>query len=319
MKYLLIDFGASYIKTITYDKYADSYSKCDIIESPFLNKSILHKKECLSILESLLDKYTNIDRIIICTILGGHYENDIYYSWKINSKIKNQCLISGLFFNESTFHIHEHHKDTTSYTNYEKGLRILGFIKHTPIYSALSDTGCVIESVDLKSDDLIVNMGTGSQVIYFKEGKEIRHSFIPSGRSLLVFYNFFKSINLDIFELFKKATISKVVNSTMEIDLNVFKQSHKYSDGGFIKKINEDDFNIENLVYSILRCYVKQYLPYIEQSKCKNIILTGGIPKKIPVIKELLSIYSKDCNVKISNIDIENTHLGMINKIKTCI
>ena len=55
-------------------------------------------------LNSLIKKSSQnckIDSIVICTILGGGYIEDIYYSWKENTiKPKKGCLVSGLFFNE---------------------------------------------------------------------------------------------------------------------------------------------------------------------------------------------------------------------------
>ena len=62
-----------------------------------LNNSIT-KKDLFVVLENIVIKNKNIDSIVACSILGGHYENDIYYSWKSNKKQKsNCCMISGLF------------------------------------------------------------------------------------------------------------------------------------------------------------------------------------------------------------------------------
>ena len=92
MKYLLIDFGASKIHTLLYDKKLDIISKGFKIESPFLKKSTLPLYKLKSILNDIIDKYSNdnVDGIIPCTILGGGWglADDIYYSWKVKDKNK---------------------------------------------------------------------------------------------------------------------------------------------------------------------------------------------------------------------------------------
>lgn len=309
MKYLLIDFGASYIKSIVYDRIADNYYDVKYKESPFISKNIIESKEIISILEDIVDGYKNIDAILICSIMGGYYKDGIYYSWKEYQYEKNHCLISGLFVNTPNFHIHKHHSETTKSDSYETALKILGYIKNIPLYSSLADTMCVIESLDIKDDTAVINMGTGSQVIY----KDKRYSYIPAGRSFLVFNEFFKSLGLDIFQLFNNVEVDDVLNSSLEINLNVFNQSHKYKTGGYIARINEGQFNVNNLLGSILKEFVNQYKFYVTVDK---ILLTGGIPKKLPIIRSLFEIYYPNCTILQDEIEIENTHRGMVSLIK---
>ena len=111
MKYLLIDFGASFIKSIIYNKDIDTYSDACNIVSPFQTQNEITKQELLSILQGLIS--SNIDGVLICSILGGYYEGDTYHSWKGEQLTKNYCLVSGLFSDTDSFHIHEHHQETT--------------------------------------------------------------------------------------------------------------------------------------------------------------------------------------------------------------
>ena len=97
MKYLLIDFGASRIKTTIYNKVLDSYENSYEEKSPFLTSTNIPSTQLKTILSSLIEKSSQnckIDSIVICTILGGGYIEDIYYSWKENTiQSKKGCLI----------------------------------------------------------------------------------------------------------------------------------------------------------------------------------------------------------------------------------
>lgn len=313
MKYLLIDFGASFIKNIIYNKDTDTYSDAWNIASPFQTQNEITKQELLSILQELIP--SNVDGVLICSILGGYYEGDIYHSWKKKQLVKNYCLISGLFSNTNTFHIHHHHQETTHLGPYKTDLKVLGYINEIPVYSALADTLCVIESLVIGENDVVVNMGTGSQVITQKN----KCSFIPAGRAFLTFNEFFKSLGLDMFDMLNTITINDIESSSLIIDLNTFPQSikyHKNPSGGQILGITEGNFNVTNLLGSILKNFVEQYREYILDSGCTNIILTGGIPRKLPIIKQLFDVYYPSFNVIQDINEVENTHRGMVSYIK---
>jgi len=44
--------------------------------------------------------------------------------------------------------------------------------------------------------------------------------------------------------------------------------------------------------------------------------LTGGIPRKLPIIKQLFEIYYSSFIITQDNSEIENTHRGMVSLIK---
>ena len=313
MKYLLIDFGASFIKSIIYNKDTDTYNDSYNVISPFQTQNEITKQEILSILQGLIP--SNIDGVLICSILGGYYDGDVYHSWKKKRLTRNYCLVSGLFSNIDTFHIHEHHQETTHSGPYETGLKVLGYINDIPVYSALADTLCVIESLIIGENDVVVNIGTGSQVIT-QNGKR---SFIPAGRAFLTFNEFFKSLGLDMFDMLKTITTDDVENSSLIVDLNTFPQAIKYHKtvlGGHILGITEGNFNVTNLLGSVLKNFVEQYREYILNSGCTNIVLTGGIPNKLPIIKQLFEIYYPLFTVVQDINEVENTHRGMASYIK---
>lgn len=297
MKLLLIDFGASYIKTAVYDTNTKDLSEAVNTPSPFTTSVSVTRTQLTEILVGIISQH-QVDGVVVCTIIGGGWINDVYHSWKSDvTGVKDHCLLSGLFVNQPTYHIHKHHNGD------EDGLKVLGFIGSVPVYSSLGDTNCVMESLSLKQDECAINIGTGSQVI--KSDGIIK--FLPAGRALLVYHNFFKSVGVDFFHYLNTTTSDEVYNSTMSVNLSVFKQALNYDGGGTIGHINEGTFNIKNLTGSILKSMVLQYGPYIEE--VKNVQLTGGIPRKLPILVELFIHYYKDKSFVV--IENECTHSGM--------
>jgi hypothetical protein len=308
MKYLLIDFGATYIKCATYNKSTDEYVLGENILSPFVKNNKLSKFEVLNILSNIISSYKDIDGIIICTILGGFYIEDEYHSWKssYSPTSKNKCLISGLF--NSIPHIH--HKPFTTSKKYLNKLEIIGNINLIPVYSSLGDTDCVIKSINLTKNNIAINMGTGSQVITLNKIER----YFPSGRMFLTFQEFFQSIGIDMFKLIDNISINDVLNSSLDVDLNVFPQSKNYKNGGSILNINENKFTVNNLLGSILREFILQYKPFVKNYN--EILLLGGIAKKIHNLPELFQIYYPESKIILLENGIESTHKGMIKYIK---
>ena len=78
----------------------------------------------------------------------------------------------------------------------------------------------------------------------------------------------------------------------------------------------QHNFNYKNLLGSILKNYVGQYSEYIKLSGAKNLIITGGIPTKLPIIVDLFKNSYPDYNIKHNKTKTPNTHLGMVEYIK---
>lgn len=311
MRYLLIDIGASYIKKLIYDTSTDSHQNIGIELSPFKINNTINKNDILNIIELIICKSVPIDGVIFCTILGGGWIGDEYYSWKSSDpRPKLHCLISGLFSDISTYHIHKHHGGNVN------GLHLLGHIRGTRIYSSLGDTNCVLESIDFNEHETIINIGTGSQVINRTKDNTTIVGFIPAGRSFLVFDKFFESIGFDFFGALGKITADQVYSSTMDIDLKTFPESKNFSVGGKLDRIVENHFTITNLLASILRCFVLQYRPYIDSPSKKIIRLVGGIPHKLPILSQLFEQYYPKFTIITEKSSISNTHMGMIQLIK---
>ena len=310
MQYFLIDFGASFVKTCMYDQETDSYDHHRSLDSPFQRSDKITREKLRDFINSL-SMSDGVDGIVSCSILGGQWRENIYHSWKSREKITyGDCLISGLFCNQETHHIHKHHGGSV------EGLIPLGKINNKLFYSSLGDTYCVIESANLKENEYIINIGTGSQVATLHNGKLHLDQFIPAGRSFLIYEKFFNDLNLNFFEELNNIRITDVINSTLEIDLNLFPQAIRFNGGGFIKNITEDNFTVNNLLSSIMREFVLQYGRFINDDSKTHIRLMGGIPKKLTILKELFKYYFNDKEIAIDDSQSHSTHIGMSNLIR---
>lgn len=300
MKYLLIDFGASFIKCAEYDSENSVVTNTMNIHSPFYDSGTVNREYVFDLIKKILLLYPNCRRVMSCSILGGEWIGDVYHSWKVLDKpSKPDCLISGLFVNAPTHHVHKHHGGDS------ESIRELGRIGDAVFYSSLGDTDCVIECMDIQDKEYLVNIGTGSQVI----SKESIHKYIPAGRALLVFANLFSAFDIDMFKELADMTLHDCITSDLKIDLNVFRQSHMYKNGGQIGNIQEYTFSRKNLLGSILKTLVCQYKPFIQFSDY-SIKLCGGIPQKLPIVKKLFEYYYQNPIITMSS-DFE-THTGLI-------
>jgi hypothetical protein len=305
MQYLLIDFGATYIKCVVYNKETGTVEDSKQFESPFKTSTSVTSVSLHKLLSDIVLTYKRVDGIIICTILGGVWQRDVYHSWKISLDQGDSCLISGLFGSV----VHEDHKPFTTAKSYTKGLDIIGNINHTPVYSSLGDTDCVIRSIRLEEGEVAINMGTGSQVIT----KHNINRYFPAGRSFLAYQELFSSLGLDMFQLMDKLTTNTVLHSSLKVDLAVFSQARGYTDGGSISQINEGNFTVQNILGSLLKSFVLQYRESVGDAK--TIILVGGIAKKVRILPLLFEYYYPQARIILAEDEIESTHKGMINYI----
>lgn len=314
MKYLLIDFGASLIKYTVFNSIDNTFEEQKSIPSLLINDTVT-KKEVFFTLQEILSQHTNITKVFTCSILGGYYYNDTYISWKESKNrppvpTSPKCLIGGLFSDSS---IHTHHAESLGVNGNDK-IQILAYIKNlneielVPIYTNLGDTNCVIKSINLSDKELLINMGTGSQVV---DKTGILQSFIPSGRVLSVFNNFFADTKINMFNFLGDLNVKDIIESDLEIDLNIFPQCYQYSGGGHIKNLNNNNFTIKNFVSSLIRCYCSQYFSFINRFKPQVVNLTGGIPKKNKCIVEYFRFYFPKTYFNVCSNNVEQTLIGL--------
>lgn len=122
--------------------------------------------------------------------------------------------------------------------------------KNLSIYSGIGDNQCAIFGSYLKEgEDIIINMGTGSQIAkidelnidakmeqrpYFNNKDLSIITHIPSGRALNCFIGFindcfsYADSKLSAWDFLESVTIKDIAESNMEFNLNVFKSSYKF-------------------------------------------------------------------------------------------
>ena len=227
MKYLLIDFGASFIKSIIFDLDKFVFTEYACRESPFIYEETLQINSLKNIITEIMNLYQDYNFVVTCSIKNGTYKNNVYYSWKILD-VKNieidSCLISQIFKNEETYHVHLDHCKLSK----EDQLNVLGSFNGKVFLSNLGDTDCVSRSIKLNDKEVLINLGTGSQIFF--DNNII--SFIPSGRALNVFYKFFSSLGKNIFDDMSNISLPDLYTSDLSFDLSVFEQAINFKDYG---------------------------------------------------------------------------------------
>jgi hypothetical protein len=109
--------------------------------------------------------------------------------------------------------------------------------------------------------------------------------FFPAGRSFLLFNRLFEYGSRTLFDVMDELTVEDIKQSTLNINLAVFDRAQGWDGGGLISGIVEQDFTLNNLVSSILRCFVNQYRDAI--GSASQIELVGGIANKVSILPDL--------------------------------
>lgn len=203
--------------------------------------------------------------------------------------------------------------------------------KQVPVYGSIGDLQACILSLDLKENEINVNLGTGSQVSKKTQkddnGFELRPTFnneffstithIPCGRALNIFSSIIeKKFKNKIFwkKFFMKSDIGNI--NKIAIDLNVFEGSYKYKSKKSLKDIEEGDFDENSLIDSIKFSLIKQYADIINLCNRENknpvskIILTGALANKIIDFKSILNLQTK-VEVEIIHDKIDSSLIGL--------
>jgi hypothetical protein len=243
---------------------------------------------CKNITEALLDvSFHKTHDTMAC----GHGFYDIHnrcYIEKYTDYFKNKYGVN-LVFDEvvRTYEIH-------------------GYIQNIPVYGGIGDFQASLYGSNISDKTLFINMATGSQIACMHEKTGERPFFndtflkcvthIPSGRFLNIYANFFKELNIDIWDHFAKLTMSDIEACNLNVTTDIFSNS-----GIGISNIRFDNFTLKNVTASIIKHYIQQYIDIIVEKgyEYENILLSGGIAKKIPVIKQLFeSTFKKPITIK---------------------
>lgn len=347
MATLIIDFGASRIKWCV---QGQSYST----PAPQDDNGFIPAGAHAAALKAIINgakafQSIDIEEIFMCTEMGGFViaeENDEpvtpYVSWRAGKigDLLNQldeqeklpdnasfftlpewiCVASGGRVENAC----EHHVHNFGFVKQYYALKTFpskiigkGTFEHRnrqiPV-TFIGDTQAAALGADLNVKDLLINIGTGSQVLRFGKGlpfipycdlSAITH--IPAGRALRVFERFIP----DMWKIMKELTFEEILDASEEIDLNVFETARGYVDGGAIFRITEKTTQ-ESLCAGIVKSMVKNYKEAVEELDsegfCSNVKLSGGIPVRIPAMKDVIS---EALQLPVSAIKEESTLRGL--------
>lgn len=210
------------------------------------------------------------------------------------------------------------------------------YSERIPIYAGVGDHQCAVLGACNKPDQTIsINIGTGSQVAiidkkiipdsielrpYFEYSMLSTITHIPAGRVFMEYLGFLESVckncvdtEVDFWASLQKLDENDILNSTLYFDLGLFKSAWNYKNGGMIANISEGNFNLKNYISSLLRCFVKQYLDVIKlmdpDYQINRYILSGGIPRRLPRLANIISELGK-CRVLTAS-EVDETLVGL--------
>ncbi len=190
--------------------------------------------------------------------------------------------------------------------------------------------------------NLAINLGTGSQVLRawqnIPAGIERRPgadgqdfaaiTHIPSGRALNVFAAFLNDCSKlgggDPFfwQRFDGLTSEQVLNAKLEVDMNVFAAAWQYQSGGSIRVIHEGDFTPDELLASIAKGWLDQYVAAMEQldpgREDMTFLVSGGLSRRAGFVPTVLSALSGRAALPVQTITGEETLDGLLALARSC-
>lgn len=201
--------------------------------------------------------------------------------------------------------------------------------KDISIFCGVGDHQCAVLGAGNSKKSISFNLGTGSQISLISDNPQTQtdvrpffeHNYlqtithIPSGRAFLEYVGFIENLcgSNEVWDEFNHLPLDKLEASTLDFDLAIFKSAANFNHYQGIGNIREKSLTKENYLSSLLRCYAAQYPEMLKRfnigAEVKEIILSGGIARKIPVLKE----YFAKClayEIKVAEID-EETLIGL--------
>lgn len=186
------------------------------------------------------------------------------------------------------------------------------------VYGGLGDMQAAIYGAGFpKKGGLLVNLGTGSQVVgdTFREDSSVERrlsangevfaalTHIPSGRGLNVFAKFVDGISLlgggepVFWKIFNSLDPEEILSSSIEVDLNVFEASWRYESGGVISRINENAFDLRSFISGLVKSWLSQHKVAMDlidpRHEVDKFLISGGLSRRgrfvLPVLEKLSS------------------------------
>lgn len=207
--------------------------------------------------------------------------------------------------------------------------------RRMPVYGALGDLQAAVQGAGFpRQADLIVNLGTGSQVLCATAapGAESRPggnggrfgaiTHIPSGRMLNVFAAFFDSCAQAadgqpfFWQRFGARAADTVLAAPADIDVNVFEAAWRYHGGGVIHAIHEGRFSVDTVLASLAHSWLRQYADAIAlldpDRQASQFLLAGGLSRRAAFIAPVLETLSGRSAILSTSVTGEETLDGLL-------
>jgi hypothetical protein len=190
--------------------------------------------------------------------------------------------------------------------------------------------------------NLVVNLGTGSQVLRawnnIPEGIERRPgadgrdiaaiTHIPSGRALNIYADFFNNCAIlaggqaFFWNRFQQLTVEQLQGSRLDVDMNLFASSWQWMGGGVIRSMNEVNFTPDELIASIAKAWLHQYVVAIEKldPMCEDLrfLVSGGLARRLNFVPLALSTMSGRSAQLATSLTGEETLDGLLALARRC-
>lgn len=189
---------------------------------------------------------------------------------------------------------------------------------------------------------LAVNLGTGSQVLRawhnIPAGIERRPgadgmdfaaiTHIPSGRALNVFADFLNDCarlgggESFFWQRFDRLTSEQVLNANLEVDMNVFSAAWQYQRGGSISFIHENNFTPDELLASIAKSWLSQYVTAMKKldpdHEDMSFLVSGGLSRRAGFVPAVLATLSGRTARPVKTLTSEETLDGLLALARSC-
>ena len=177
--------------------------------------------------------------------------------------------------------------------------------KNIPVFTGVGDHQCAVFGANNNETTISLNLGTGSQISVISDCAQTRtdlrpffadkylHTIthIPSGRALSEYVSFMGNTAWDEID---GLTAEEISQSSLDFDLAIFESASNFKGYQGVSNIREKSLNRKNWLGSLLRSYADQYVALLQRfslaSSVRTVVLSGGISRRIPALREYLKM-----------------------------
>ena len=186
-----------------------------------------------------------------------------------------------------------------------------------PIYTGVGDHQCALLGAGNRPNESIsLNLGTGSQIsVVASKARhpdlEVRPFFgadqlktithIPGGRALAEYIGFLEEVAgagkgaggpVDYWAMLADIDEDQLRQASLSFDLAILRGARGFAGGGAIGNISAGELTLANYLRSLVNSFLQQYVEVVDlfDPTCEigHCILSGGVARKLPHLKDLV-------------------------------